>query len=195
MNLRYRKISFFLCLLLISCHQTTVSENEQYINKVLGTQIKLPKERDVEIKSITNHINNGCELNHKNKKKIICYLSNECNICIEELIYWKSIIEECEKYHVDISFYIKIKDWDHINRLLKAWNFTHPIKIDSNGEFEKLNSYVYDPSFNTFLVDENNKIILFGNPVKSERIKVMFYEFIKNPNPDVRQLKIKLEKL
>lgn len=194
MSLGYSKISIFLFLLLISCHQTKVNEKEQYINKVLGTQIKLPNDRDVEIKSITNQIYNCCESKYENKKRIICYLSNECNLCIEELIYWKSIIEECERYHVDISFYIKIEDWDHINRLLKAWNFTHPIKIDSNGEFEKLNSYVYDPSFNTFLIDENNKVILFGNPVKSERIKVLFYEFIKNPNPDLRQLKNKLEK-
>jgi len=58
--------------------------------------------------------------------------------------------------------------------------FDYPVLIDTLGEFEKLNVHLpKDRAFHTFLLDENNNVILVGDPLYNKMIRKMFYKIVE----------------
>ena len=58
--------------------------------------------------------------------------------------------------------------------------FDYPILLDTLGEFEKLNPHLpKNRALHTFLLDENNNVILVGNPSQNRKIKEMFYKTVE----------------
>lgn len=64
--------------------------------------------------------------------------------------------------------------------LIANTNFDYPILIDTLGEFERLNPHLpKNQALHTFLLDENNRVILVGNPLRNKKIKEMFYKIVE----------------
>lgn len=64
--------------------------------------------------------------------------------------------------------------------LIANTNFDYPILIDTLGEFERLNPHLpKNQALHTFLLDENNRVILVGNPLRNKKIKEMFYKRVE----------------
>ena len=58
--------------------------------------------------------------------------------------------------------------------------FDCPILLDTLGEFEKLNPHLpKNRALHTFLLDENNNVILVGNPLRNKKIEEMFYQIVE----------------
>ncbi|MFI3306556.1 MAG: hypothetical protein R3Y68_08625 [Rikenellaceae bacterium] len=58
--------------------------------------------------------------------------------------------------------------------------FDYPIIIDSIGEFERLNPHLpKNKAMHTFLLDENNNVVLVGNPLNNPKIEKMFKEIVE----------------
>ena len=52
--------------------------------------------------------------------------------------------------------------------------------LDTLKEFERLNPHLpKNRALHTFLLDENNRVILVGNPSRNEKIKEMFYKIVE----------------
>lgn len=60
---------------------------------------------------------------------------------------------------------------------LTEWD---PFIIDINNEFEQLNPHLpKNKAMHTFLLDENNNVVLVGNPLHNPKIEKMFKEIVE----------------
>lgn len=119
-------------------------------------------------------------------KYIIYSDSMRCTPCaINKMYIWNSLLEYSNNYKGQLNFYFIFsparKDLQEMKfALIKNSKFNYPIFLDTLGEFERLNPHL--PKNNTlhaFLLDENNNVILVGNPVHNNKIKEMFYAIVE----------------
>ena len=66
------------------------------------------------------------------------------------------------------------------NNLLKELRFRQTVFYDLDGSFERLNPHLpKNERFHTFLLDENNKVLLVGNPAGNEKLKKLYLSEIR----------------
>lgn len=59
--------------------------------------------------------------------------------------------------------------------MLTESGFNHKVLIDINNSFRKSNPHIpKDAMYYTFLLDEDNKVVLVGNPLRNNSIKEIF---------------------
>ena len=59
---------------------------------------------------------------------------------------------------------------NNLELMISNTMFDYPILLDTLGEFEKLNPHLpKNGTFHTFLLDENNNVILVGNPLRNKK--------------------------
>ena len=63
--------------------------------------------------------------------------------------------------------------------LTRRDNFTYPICFDEMDDFNKLNRFPSDMTFQTFLLDKENRVIDIGNPVHNLNIWKLYMNTIK----------------
>lgn len=110
--------------------------------------------------------------------KLLLYVDSVgCTSCILQLHKWKSLIEEVDSISngtVPVLFFFHPKDTREISYLLKRDDITIPVCIDKEDRFNTMNNFPNNQSFQCFLLDKDNKVILIGNPVHNTRIKDMY---------------------
>ena len=127
---------------------------------------------------ISEYVENGLKL-------VIYTDSVECSSCVISKMYlWNSIIENTELYKDKLKFYyILSPQRQHIEKVRSALNvidFEYPVIIDTLGKFAKLNPHLPEnKALHTFLLDENNNVILVGNPLRNKKIEEMFYQIVE----------------
>lgn len=63
---------------------------------------------------------------------------------------------------------------------MKNNSLDYPVLLDTLGEFEKLNPHLpKNKALHTFLLDENNNVILVGNPLHNKKIEEMFNKIVE----------------
>ena len=105
----------------------------------------------------------------RNTKKIVSYYNSfTCSTCIDELQLWSPIINEYKNDStIEFLFILKTDEHifnHHIKPYLRIWGSNLRISFEENSNFQTNNSLSEDHFFNTFLVGEDNKVILIGNP-------------------------------
>ena len=118
--------------------------------------------------------------------KLLVYTdSTGCSSCtINKMYMWDSLIEYSKVYKGNLKFYFIFspgkQDEESVRIALQSHAFDYPVLIDTLGEFEKLNPHLPEnKALHTFLLDENNNVILVGNPLYNKKIEQMFYDMTK----------------
>ena len=118
------------------------------------------------------------------KLKIVSYIdSNSIGNCIGcrlKLMEWEDFYGKIGalKGYVSVFLYI-LPPKKYIKQIIeKVEDFNVPIVIDSNGFFGKENHKILSLGYSTFLLDENNRIILIGNPVQNPKIRDLYIRTI-----------------
>lgn len=62
--------------------------------------------------------------------------------------------------------------------ILKRDNFTHPVCLDEEDAFNKLNKLPADMMFQTFLLDKDNRVVAIGNPIHNPKVKELYLKII-----------------
>jgi len=176
------KISLYIILLftIISCN------NEQSLSKELlllqSRPVILPLNEDLIIRNVDSILMNG----KKDELKYIIYSDSlDCTSCmINNLSSWNPILEYSKKYNGKLIFQFIFspikKDLRQINMLIEHSGFKHQIMIDLKKNFEKLNPHLpKNKALHSFLLDENNNVILVGNPLHNKKIEEMFYKIVE----------------
>lgn len=175
------QLLLLLILLFFSCG------NRQKIAKELSLlrseRIVLPQQSQLTVQGkdtvITDFMTDG-------RLKLLVYTDSvECSSCaINKMFLWNSLIEYSKAYKGNLKFYFifspKKQDEESVRIALHSNAFDYPVLIDTLGEFEKLNPHLpKNKTLHTFLLDENNNVILVGNPLYNKKIEQMFYDMIK----------------
>ncbi|MEO5979363.1 MAG: hypothetical protein ABIS36_06560 [Chryseolinea sp.] len=115
-------------------------------------------------------------------KKIVNRFLGDCSSCIESIDTWKAIHDAAKMKSKNIQFIffvetIKQEDFDSLKAKLQ---FSDNVKVvfDQQGGFFQRNllKYPFGIEYQTFLLNDNNEIVLVGNPAF---LRPMIREYIE----------------
>ena len=175
------QILLLIILLFFACgnRQKIVEE----LSKLQSKSIILPKQSRLAIHGKDTVL---MDFMKAGRLKLLIYAdSSGCSPCvINKMFLWDNLIEYSKEYKGDLKFYFifspRKRDVKEVQIALINNAFDYPVLIDALGEFEKLNSHLpKNKAFHTFLLDENNNVILAGNPLYNKKIRKMFYKIVE----------------
>lgn len=108
-----------------------------------------------------------------------------CSSCkLREMQSWIPMMERLSCYDgkVKLIFIFQPKDenLDVFDFTMKILPFSFPVYVDTANVLLRNNpSIPIDSKFHTFLLDENNKVLLVGNPLENEKIEDLFWQIVE----------------
>ena len=124
-------------------------------------------------------------INVINLRLIIYADTSECSSCkIGQMYLWEDYIQYATKYNGKFRCYFIYspakKDIKYVQLTMRNSLIGYPVILDTLREFEKLNPHLpKNRALHTFLLDENNNVILVGSPLHNKKIEEMFYKIVK----------------
>ena len=188
--------AFYLYILLIattffSCH----NEQKEKENKIAhlvsewqGKRIQFPENL-----TFTRYLTDTTDFQiPQSEYKVLIYVdSMGCTSCKLQLHKWKELIEYTDSVtqgKVPFLFFMHPKDKLEIQYLLRGNEFDLPVCIDLKNKLDKLNHFKTDTTLQVFLLDNNNKVIVTGNPINDTKTKELYLKQITgkdNPNKNI----------
>jgi len=181
--IRKSKVSwyfFFLftsCLMLLSSCSSPESKAKSVIENWMAREVIIP--HNIIFKSITTDTISKYIFNHS--YKILVYVDSVgCTGCRLGLVDWKAFIDRCQSkgYDVGFLFVIQSSDYTKFEQKLEIEKFTYPVIYDLTDKFNSLNKFPEDDKFRTFLLDKDNKVVLIGSPIRSEKIWKLYIDVL-----------------
>ncbi|WP_221658576.1 DUF1573 domain-containing protein [Bacteroides salyersiae] len=174
----------FLIFFILSCHNVEKQNTIALVEEWNGKTLIFPNNLNFTI------LGDSVAPLSMEKKKIVVYADSAgCMSCKLGLPKWKNMLQELDS--IPVFFFLYSEDIKNIVNMLRQENFLYPVCIDVNDSFNKLNHLPSDIRFRTFLLDEDNKILVIGNPTSNFQIKDLYLKMISN-NKFSKQKKEKL---
>ena len=173
------KLGRFLFLLLgvlclVSCKESEKERIARLVNEWEGKEIKFPPHSVFTIQG-----KDTVTMDYRIAEfKVITYVDSiGCTSCKLQLHRWKELIAEMDSVTsgtVPFLFYFHPKDVKELCYLLRRDAFNNPVCFDEMEDFNKLNRFPSDITFQTFLLDKENRVIGMGNPVHNPKVKELY---------------------
>lgn len=164
-----------------SCQDKQKEEKKQIaqlVNEWQGKQIVFP-ENPTFTRYLTDTTDYQIPLS---EYKVLIYVDSiGCTSCKLQLHKWKELIEYTDSVtesKVPFLFFFHPKETKEIRYLLKRDGFDRPVCIDIDDQLNKLNKFPADMTFHTFLLDQENKVTVLGNPVHNTAVKDLYLKQI-----------------
>ena len=169
-------------------HKEKEKHISQLVNEWQGKQILFPENA-----IFTRYLTDTTDYQiPQSDYKILVYIDSiGCTSCKLQLPKWKELIEYTDSMtqgKVPFLFFFHPKDNKEIRYLLKRDGFNLPVCIDREDLLNKLNKFPADITFQTFLLDKNNKVAVLGNPVHNTAVKDLYLKQITGkdtPNKNI----------
>ena len=114
--------------------------------------------------------------------KVLVYVDSVgCTSCKLQLLKWKELIAHVDSAtngNIPFIFIFQSKDDRELRYILKCDNFDRPVCIDRNNRFNSSNRFPQDITFQTFLLDKDNKVKVIGNPVHNLAVRDLYLKQI-----------------
>lgn len=165
--------------MLASCEESREEAMLRLVNEWNGKEIKFPVHS---VFTIQGKDTVDFEFGNANYKVITYIDSVGCTSCKLQLPRWKKLVEEVDSItngSVPFLFYFHPKDMKELRYLTRRDDFEYPVCLDEKNELNRLNRFPSDMTFQTFLLDKDNKVVAMGNPVLNPKIKDLYLDVIK----------------
>lgn len=166
----------FIILLLIStvvsCDSATQS-NRDAVSETVGRQIFIPDNLIVRVKNDTI----DCDFSDASFKLLVYVDSSDCTSCKMKLGKWIDIVNEYKNItDGDLNFLMIVNSHndEEISYFLERDNFLLPVAVDTHGSFRSLNKIRKENEYQTFLLDESDKVLALGNPTINPKIRSLY---------------------
>ena len=118
----------------------------------------------------------------KTDYKVVVFVDSVgCISCKLQLPKWKEFMHEVDSLsdgNVPFVFFFQTKDLRELRYILRRDNFPHPVCIDTEDSFYRLNRFPREMMFQTFLVDSENRVKVIGNPIHNLSVKDLYLKEI-----------------
>ena len=180
-------VALICCLLSVFCMTSCHSGQEKKIYGLFtewyGRKIEIPHDSVFTVLGVDMV---SC-IDRNSKFKIVSYVDSVgCISCRLRLPKWKLFITLLDSISDDkipvCLFFSPENDIKEVAFMLKRENFHHPIWIDKENMLNKLNHFPADPTFQTFLLDKDNRVLAVGNPVHNPKVKELYLKIIRGEN-------------
>jgi hypothetical protein len=116
---------------------------------------------------------------HRPLKMVIYVNQDGCQDCkLRALLpVYMFILENRHLENFGVIIILNTSQIDAADQTLTDMRFRQTVFYDMDGSFEYLNTHLpANEQFHTFLLNEENKVILAGNPVHNEKLKKLYLE-------------------
>lgn len=178
---------FYLSLLLVlysSCKESRQEAVARLVNEWNGKEILFPSHSVfTRLGKDTVDVSDG-----KGKYCIVSYVDSiGCISCKLQLPKWKELMRETDSLVqsvVTYRFYFHPKDLKELAYTLRRDRFDYPVCIDLEDEFNGLNCFPQDMTFQTFLLDSLHRVVAVGNPVHNAQVKELYVSILTGERRD-----------
>lgn len=163
---------------LASCQESREEAMLRLVNGWNGKEIKFPARS---VFTIQGKDTVDVEFGNADYKVVTYIDSVGCTSCKLQLPRWKKLVEEVDSLtngRVPFLFYFHPKDRKELRYLTRRDDFTYPVCFDERDELNRLNQFPTDMTFQTFLLDKDNKVVAMGNPVHNPKVKELYLDLI-----------------
>lgn len=173
------KISF-ICLLFfaMSCQKNERAKIEFLVKEWNNKEIRFP-DNPVFTRFVTDTV--PYRIPKSDYKVVVFVDSVGCISCKLQLPNWKKFMHEVDSLsdgNVPFVFFFQTKDVSELRYILKRDNFSHPVCMDTEDSFYRLNRFPGEMMFQTFLVDSANRVKVIGNPIHNLSVKDLYLKEI-----------------
>lgn len=110
--------------------------------------------------------------------KVLTYIDSVgCASCKLQLPRWKEwvhVVDSLTGGKVPFIFYFHPKDMKELRYLTRRDGFSYPVCFDEKDELNRLNRFPTEMTFQTFLLDRDNRVVAIGNPVHNPKVKDLY---------------------
>ena len=164
--------------MLASCQESREEAMLRLVNEWNGKEIKFPARSVFTIQG-----KDTVDVKWGNADyKVVTYIDSVgCTSCKLQLPRWKKLVEKVDSLtngRVPFLFYFHPKDRKELRYLTRRDDFTYPVCFDERDELNRLNQFPTDMTFQTFLLDKDNKVVAMGNPVHNPKVKELYLDLI-----------------
>lgn len=162
-------------ILLSSCHDKPANE---IIENSIGSVVSFPRS----LKPVHK------DTYHRTPSEftIITYNKEEnCMGCSMRLMSWEDFMDSVETIvspgRVALLIVSESKNEKALWALKRRSDFHHEILIDTDNDFAEVNADIInnDLKSQTFLLDSNNRIIYYGNPLDDSNVRKDYFSYFK----------------
>ncbi|GHU83897.1 hypothetical protein FACS189415_7270 [Bacteroidia bacterium] len=170
-----------LSLFLVSCHSADKKKKEEITRLVTewqGKEIVFPKDI-IFTRFATDTVD--YQVSESEYKVLIYVDSVGCTSCKLQLLKWKELIAYTDSLtngSVPFLFFFHPKDIRELRYLFKIDEFDLPICIDTEDELIRLNRFPVNMTFQTFLLNRDNEVVVIGNPIHNLSVKDLYLKQI-----------------
>lgn len=168
----------FSSLFLFSCTDDKKHDIEVLVKEWNSKEIRFP-ENPVFTRYVTDTI--PYRIPRTDYKVVVFVDSVGCISCKLQLPRWKEFMHEVDSLsggNVPFIFFFQTKNVRELRYILRRDNFSHPVCIDTEDSFYKLNRFPGEIMFQTFLVDSENRVKVIGNPIHNLPVKDLYFKEI-----------------
>lgn len=178
--LQHRLIFPSLCLIVICISCTSRKYPKQY-DSIISSEICLPdsaiciSDRGVTIVSLSSLA----------RPLLVSYIdSSECSICQASrsirFSKWYNLADEHQNFGILILFSQSSTSLDQTIEDVRSVHMPFPLYIDNNDQFALKNKQIIcDKRFHTFLLGEDGRPLLFGDPTANDELEDLYIEQLK----------------
>ena len=175
MKLHRLTIYILVLSLLVACKQQKKKNVDAIADRWYEKEILFP-EKSVFTRLLTD--TTIFDYSKFNMKILIYADTTDCMGCKLQLNKWKEFmisVGAATNDTIPFLFFLYPKDIEEMRYLIQSENFDYPVCVDSDDLLNKLNKFSSDVSF---LLDENNHVIVAGNPILDLETRDLYMEKI-----------------
>ena len=127
-----------------------------------------------------------CNEWYRKEFKILMYVDSAgCSGCRLKLPVWKQLIEEADSLFpekVGFILFFQPKNAREMTYLSIRDKFDYPVFLDLKGSINRLNHFPQAMGYQCFLLGNDNKVLMIGNPVLNQQIWELYKSQIAGGN-------------
>ena len=168
-------ITLIMCVwMLASCQESKEEAMFRLVNEWNGKEIIFPSHSTFTVQGKDTVDFSFADADYK----VLTYIDSVgCASCKLQLPRWKEWVHEVDSLtggKVPFIFYFHPKDMKELRYLTRRDGFSYPVCFDEKDELNQLNRFPSDMTFQTFLLDRNNRVVAIGNPIHNPKVKDLF---------------------
>lgn len=167
---------FFSCT-----KQSKISKiTRDIVNEWVGKQVLIPSNS-----VFTRFAQDTVDVaSHYSEFTILVYVDSiGCAGCKMGLDGWSYFIDrikgQIEEGKISVLFYVNTTQIEQLKYKLLNSGFSYPICIDPSDSINKINHFPKEQKFQTFLLDDQKKVILIGNPFYSSDMYDLYMKYLQ----------------
>ncbi|MDD6015270.1 MAG: hypothetical protein PUC18_03120 [Prevotellaceae bacterium] len=168
-----------LSALLVLALSISSCKNNDDVAKWVGRTIVFPKNM-----VFTKYSNDTVSFEMNKEYKVLTYISeDDCFPCVLNKLDWTDLMNEVDSvshHHVSYIFVVHPSDVKTLVNFQRNYSFDLPVFVDIMDSVNILNEFPASSMMHSFLLDNDNKVVLVGQPILNNRIRDLYIKTIES---------------